>query len=291
MSRIGWPLQDKEGGEGGGGGGDTHDYTAEASTMGWFPKEKWSGDPDKWVDAKTFVERGKTVLPIVLKRAETAEAKVTTLEGTVAQMQKDMAAFRELTEKAREREKKEFETKYQEALERRAEAVQEGDGKKFAEADDDIRRIEREAKDAVKETKQETKQDVHPDYPAWLAKNQWYVNDRNLQMEANIIYGYKVQDGLKGKALFEAIEKEVKSRHPDIFREDTRGTIVETREDGGGPSRETQDRTRGNGKSHVYENLPPDAKAACDRYIRQGWITGKDLAEKRAKYCADYDWS
>jgi hypothetical protein len=38
---------------------------AEAREMGWSPKEEFKGDPEKWVDAETYVERGKTVLPIV----------------------------------------------------------------------------------------------------------------------------------------------------------------------------------------------------------------------------------
>ena len=37
----------------------------EARTLGWVPKELFRGDEKRWVDAKTFVERGHVVLPIV----------------------------------------------------------------------------------------------------------------------------------------------------------------------------------------------------------------------------------
>jgi hypothetical protein len=35
----------------------------EAKRMGWVEKEKFKGDPDRWVEADKFVERGKNELP------------------------------------------------------------------------------------------------------------------------------------------------------------------------------------------------------------------------------------
>src|SRR3990167_3752736 len=37
----------------------------QARDMGWRPKEEFKGSEDKWVDAKTFIDRGEHVLPIV----------------------------------------------------------------------------------------------------------------------------------------------------------------------------------------------------------------------------------
>lgn len=33
------------------------DHETKAREMGWTPKEEFKGDPDKWVDAKDWVER------------------------------------------------------------------------------------------------------------------------------------------------------------------------------------------------------------------------------------------
>ena len=37
----------------------------EAKTLGWVPKDQFRGSADDWVDASTFVERGKQVMPIL----------------------------------------------------------------------------------------------------------------------------------------------------------------------------------------------------------------------------------
>ena len=37
----------------------TNPYDKQAREMGWRPKEEWEGEPEKWRDAKEFVERGE----------------------------------------------------------------------------------------------------------------------------------------------------------------------------------------------------------------------------------------
>ena len=48
----------------------------EARTLGWVPAEEFKGDPNRWVDAETFVERGHTVMPILRKNNERLETLV-----------------------------------------------------------------------------------------------------------------------------------------------------------------------------------------------------------------------
>ena len=38
---------------------NTNPYDKQAREMGWRPKEEWEGEPEKWRDAKEFVERGE----------------------------------------------------------------------------------------------------------------------------------------------------------------------------------------------------------------------------------------
>ena len=37
----------------------TNPYEGQAREMGWRPKDEWEGEPEKWRDAKEFVERGE----------------------------------------------------------------------------------------------------------------------------------------------------------------------------------------------------------------------------------------
>ena len=44
---------------------DEINYEEKALEMGWVPQDKWTGDPDKWTDARSYVERGEQILPIL----------------------------------------------------------------------------------------------------------------------------------------------------------------------------------------------------------------------------------
>ena len=42
----------------------------EAESQGWVPKERFRGNENDWVDAETFVKRGREILPILRKNNE-----------------------------------------------------------------------------------------------------------------------------------------------------------------------------------------------------------------------------
>lgn len=284
-------------------GGGGSDFVAEASAMGWVPEEKWTGAKEKWVDAKTFVERGTKVLPIVLQRNKELEAKVRELGGTVEQIKADAQAFKEMIEASSKRDKEALQAQYEEALKARSKAVTEGDGVKFEEADRQAKELEAEAT-RLKAEEEKRKQTAatktetvtpHPDFAAWQAKNPWFEEGTDAFDEANaialLINQKRAREGgkpLNGLPLFTEVEKTMKKRHPELKDTDERGTVVEN----GDGTRGDEDNTR-RGKAKTYENLPLAAKQACDRFIKNGLISdkqGKTLAEKRAAYCANYDW-
>jgi len=81
------------------GGADPH--IAEATRMGWKPLEQFRGDPEQWVNAETFVERGRQVMPILKKNNEQLLHQLDTertarqaLEGTVGELR---ATIQDLT--------------------------------------------------------------------------------------------------------------------------------------------------------------------------------------------------
>ena len=83
------------------------DYDALASEIGWSPKEKFRGDPAKWVDAKTYYEKGEFVLPIVKKQREEAKKDAESLRKQLAELKSAQAEFQKFTEAAAERKYKE----------------------------------------------------------------------------------------------------------------------------------------------------------------------------------------
>ena len=132
------------------------------------------------------------------------------------------------------------------------------------------------------------KADSDPAFIAWRAQNAWYGDDIELTAYAEQIapvIGRKHQ----GAAFYDAIGTEIRRKFPDKFTNTRRQRARSVEPAGGGGGGR-----RGNG--HTYADLPADAKAACDRFIKQGMFTAPDgsilpVDKAREKYVSNYDWS
>src|SRR2546421_12509972 len=52
----------------------------KAKELGWAPKEEFRGNPEKWVDAETFLKRGEEILPLVKAQNRKLQNEVTALQ-------------------------------------------------------------------------------------------------------------------------------------------------------------------------------------------------------------------
>src|SRR5690606_19433587 len=102
----------------------------QAREMGWRPADEFKGDPDKWVDAEEFVERGKHVLPILAqnnkrlqKELLTRDQKIGTLE---AQLKNATTAIEKLEKHYSEANRRAVETAKRELREQLIEARESG---------------------------------------------------------------------------------------------------------------------------------------------------------------------
>lgn len=68
-----------------------YETEAKARADGWAPKDKWHGDPDKWIDADEFVRRGEQVLPFVKKKLKATEQIAEDLKAEMARERADNA--------------------------------------------------------------------------------------------------------------------------------------------------------------------------------------------------------
>jgi hypothetical protein len=78
------------------GGGELGTVEERAQRMGWTAKEKFRGDPERWVDAATFVKNGEESLPILRERLRT-------LEKTNVDLGKSVQEFKKMSDTAYER--------------------------------------------------------------------------------------------------------------------------------------------------------------------------------------------
>ena len=112
---------------------------AAARADGWLPKDEYKGDPEKWVDPKTWVEKGP-----LLKRISSQSTHIKELKKTVDAMAKHFTANVNHA----------VATKIAELKSQRTEAIKEGDVDKV------------EKLDAQNDKQKEVKADTPPP-PSW----------------------------------------------------------------------------------------------------------------------------
>lgn len=179
----------------------------DALEQGWVPKDKWveeGGNPDEWRSAKEFKDRGE-----LYKTIHTTKRELKQTQATLTALQKhhqfvfDKAHKQALTDLKRE--------------------------KRAAMVNEDFDRVE-QLDTAIEEAVQEhvqAKQELtnvqvaengpHPEFTAWVDRNQWYERDEDLRDEADsvgIVYAKKHQ-GVSPSEVLKAVEKEMKRRHPE----------------------------------------------------------------------------
>jgi hypothetical protein len=251
---------------------EERNYEAEAKAEGWVPKEAFKGDESKWVDAETFVKRGEEILPIVNAKNRKLVETVDTLKKEIDDLKLGNSQFREFHEQtiAREKQQREAAIKELEAL--RKKAVSDGDGEAFDRAEKRINELR------AQPVRTNGHSELNEAQRAWLSENRWYETDHVLRAVADGLSDALARERpeLLGKRDFlDELTKRVRAEMPHKFENPNRNrTVVEDAPPRGG----------GNGKARAYENLPADAKVACDRFVRT--IPGYT----KEKYLADYQW-
>jgi hypothetical protein len=93
MRILRWRLMETPPDDGGGGGGspaggdnapDRAAIETEAKGMGWAPKEQWRGNPESWLDADKFVERGRTFVPFLQHERKKLRGELSTRDAELA---------------------------------------------------------------------------------------------------------------------------------------------------------------------------------------------------------------
>ena len=264
----------------------------EAESQGWVPKERFRGNESDWVDADVFVKRGREILPILRKNNENLMKDLNATKEQLKEFREAAEEFKKFQKDAYERKVSEYERQIREIKESRAQAISDGDGQKVNALDDALDQAKdelREAKEAAKEaervpsnTAAETAgAGVDPNLQVWLDRNEWFGKDRRMTSIANGI-GESLRlefPDLKGQPFLEKLDEVLAEEFPSKFgtKKNTKAGAVES-----GAGRVS--RAAGSNNAKSYDSLPEDAKAACDRFVRQKLMT-------REEYVASYDWS
>ena len=252
-----------------------------ALEMGWAPKEEFRGDPEKWIDAETYVKRGEELMPILKANNKRQSEELSTIRNELRQTKELLAASAESIEALKEFNskvvRKEAAEKLGELKEALVEAKRDGDVEKEVELTEQIQ----EHKTALKEA--EKKPDAkpngkaaddytqNPDWKAWTAENSWFGKDRRrtalaLGIADELKNNPETAD-LKGRELLDRVSEEVEN----VF----------------GGSHRTVDKVEGGGRGSGgkggkgFGDLPAEARAACERQAAR--LVGKGRAFETAQ--------
>jgi len=260
----------------------------EAESQGWVPKERFRGNEADWVDADTFVKRGREILPILRKNNENLIKDLNSTKEQLKEFREAAEEFKKFQKETYERKAQDYEKRIQEIKESRAQAISDGDGQKVNALDDalDVAKDElKEAKQAVKdadkapiETPAST--EIDPGLQQWLDRNTWFGQDKRMTGIVNGI-GESLRlefPLLKGQAFLEKLDEVLAEEFPGKFGGEKKSPASRVESGSGRASRGSSS------NAQTYDNLPAEAKAACDRFVKQKLMT-------REQYVADFDWN
>lgn len=183
---------------------------AQARRMGWRPKEEFSRTPERWVDAKTFVERGMTELPVLRDRYRKLDGQFTGVtkeleatKTTLAEQGRVLVELREMTKNAEDRA---YIRAARELAQRERDAVAAADTVAYDAIQRERQDLDQHRPRATAEAppvraeappaRQDPPQ-APPEVQQWIQENPWFTTDPTLNQVAI------------------AFDAEVKREHPD----------------------------------------------------------------------------
>lgn len=259
------------------------DYESEALKMGWIPQNKFRGDPEKWTDAETFVRRGEEYLPFIKAQNRDLEEKASTLEKKISDYDRQMKEMAKHLNKAEEVGYKKAVEEYKEMQKR---AFQQGDEDAFNLATEKLDELSKEKPKKVIEIEEKDEKPEpiitsdQKELLDWHRDNPWFEKDQEMTAYAVSIANFinSTRPNISSnREYYDTVTEYVKKQFPDRFENKKQRA----------PSDVVEAPTGGKAvKKRSFERLPPEAQAACKRFMA---ASNNPEAVKKS-YVDNYDW-
>jgi hypothetical protein len=258
----------------------TRNAEEEAGRKGWVPKDKFKGDPSKWVDAKTFNARGERFAINLQREVETLKAKLESFEGT-------KAAFVKFHEEAMAKKDAEIKEAISALRVQRTQAIREGEDELAVQLEDRIELL----RDQQKEVKalpatSEAKAAPNLEDPLlveWIEDgNQWFQDEPKLRDYALAVGEDLLKKGetLRGRKFLDKVTAIMAEEFPRKFRQQQPATSRASAVEGGSSGRSAN---TGGAGGRTERDLPAEDRALMRQFIAEGYTT-------KEKFLASY-WS
>jgi len=243
-----------------------------ARKMGWAPKEEFRGDPERWVDAETFLDRGENIMPILKERLGKMEAKFDSQTAELTKVTENLHKFAEF-------HKGTYKRAHAKALKDIGEAKRAAVAAGQLDQYDALDQEEESVKQAMAETDAIDKsQQMSPDFQKFQGENPWYGSDPDLTAYADGLAEQIYAQGLvkTDSELYTEIEKRVRAFAPHKFVNPAREGVADA-ESGDGAVEGDQSKAK-----KGFNSLPPEFKAAYNEnftdimdqeaYAKDAWL-------------------
>lgn len=257
------------------------DIEATARRMGWRPKTEFKGDEAKWVDADSFVAKVQDEVPVLKRTLRDMDQKFARLEKKFEEQTQVLTDFRDFASRGEQRS---YERALAELKSKRDIAVASADMAGFNSVQAEIEKLNVETKPTTtakpaEKIETEVQQAPPREITDWIAENPWYNNDTVLHNAAKGLDQQFLKDapGMSLADRLAAVKAEVQKRWPEKFGN--------TRRDAAGAVLTPGSTSNGRKPAKSYDNLPAEAKKACDKFVK----TIKGFT--REQYVKDYDWT
>ena len=256
------------------------DAEALARAEGWKPQDEFVADgkpAEQWVDAQTFLERGKNINAILRKNNTRLQNEIARLQG---ELETTNLSVKQIQEYHAKIEKNAYDRALRDLRAEKRAAIAAGEHEAAAELEEQIDALRDDGppKPPDPPAKKEPENKLDPLITEWIEDNSDWFNDENPDL-----VGYangvgqrlrKSNPDLVGKPFLAKVKEQVKKAFPDRFEPDpsARGGAVDD-----GSSSSPVSRT-GGGRSGT---LPADAAREKATLVKQQWY--KDLAKAQGK--------
>lgn len=287
---------------------DQEALEAEARRMGWQPEDKFRGKKGQWVDAQTFVERGRSVMPILAQNNKALRKQVLNSETRIDTLSQQLDAANQAIEKL---VKQNAVAARQTALAMKKQlaaqlkdARQENDVEAELEIQGQLQEVNRVISEADKakdeptpknETASNKQSDLSPEITAWMGDNTWYQSDKKRTRAFNRFCedlrdeDSEFADEVSGKIGREFLDLalELFEEHEEEKPKNKQKTSKVEEGNNRGHTHSTNSSSKGKG----WASLPAEAKKSALEF--QDDLVGqnkkyKTLKEWQDAYAADY---
>jgi len=255
---------------------DSRSIEERARDMGWYPEEEFRGDKSKWVDAETYVRKGEEFIPFIKADKRRLEKQVQELQSKLSEQERLIRAtnnaLAQLEAANNEQTRANALKAKGEIIQGIAEARKDGDVSKEIALTEQLDETNARIKAAVKEPpKQEPTTVVQtqeatqtPEFKQFLRDNPWFETDPVMRAASVAISAELARagryDGLDINERYALMVRETKKRFNvrDNPRRDEEAAV-------GNPSGAAGGSAGAAATTMGYKDLPPEAKAACDK--------------------------